>query len=66
MPLDAEVIDLTGLSIASSDDLTREFDRDISQDAPSPWYHDPDGHHPFSLTFKEQVSSGVFPLQKLL
>lgn len=55
MASDVEIIDLTELSIAS-DDSMREFDRDISKDASLPWYHDPDGSHPFSLTVKGQVS----------
>ena len=53
---DTEVIDLTGLSIASSDGSTRGSDREkMSEDASMPWYQDPNGTHPFSLTLKGRV-----------
>jgi hypothetical protein len=58
---DAEVIDLTGLSIAPSDGSTRDSDREMSEDTSVPWYQDPNGTHPFSLTVKSRVSSGTLP-----
>ncbi|KAF8584996.1 hypothetical protein K439DRAFT_1616338 [Ramaria rubella] len=61
IPSDVEIIDLTGLSIASSDGSARDSDREISVDASVPWYHDPNGSHPFTLTTKGRATRSSAP-----